>query len=164
MTVCRRGVGWARRVNGAGYGVADRIESDVDRSRRKQHQAEQRREGAVASSIFVDIAVLQLQREIGRAVRHDHGDGQHAAEQGERREQPQEAAVETGAQVVVEVERDALQHVADSYAKHQRGGRSRRRTAPNPSRRAQAAPGRFERYLKPTGRMINAASTRNIAR
>ena len=57
-------------------------------------------------------------------MQHDHGNRQQAAEEREGREQAEQAAFVEGAQVAVEPQGNALQHVADGDAEHQGRNRS----------------------------------------
>ena len=66
---------------------------------------------------------------------HDqHGDREQAAEQRERIEQAEERALVEDAQVVVEPEGHALQHIADSDAEDQRRHEAADEQRPVPGR------------------------------
>ena len=87
----------------------------------KQNNRQHRRNLAEALGPVMDRAVLDLERKPCGAVEHQHGDRQQPSEQRERMEQADQRAFVERAQIAIEAEGNACQHIADRDAEHQRG-------------------------------------------
>ncbi len=127
-------VGRARRIDHAGDAEAHVAEGHHGPADGEQHQAGYARDRADGAGAFQHIAFFALDRQPGGAVQHQHRHRQQAAQQGEGREQAQQAAFIEAAQVAGQAEGRADEDVADRYAEHQGREEAADEQAPVPHR------------------------------
>ena len=94
----------------------------------QRHQRRHRRHGAGAQVQFTHGTHLQ----IGRALRQDHRHANNTGQQAKRIQQLEEVTGVVQAQIFINVERNALQQVAERHANHQRRHEAADEDAPVP--------------------------------